>query len=222
MLREAFRYEYRRDPGAAEVNSWRNSLRAISGIFEAASLDDNGVILEYELPMSSKRLDCMILGRDPSAKDQAVIVELKQWEECREGYGDKVVTRTGGAMRDVLHPSVQVGQYKLYLEDAHTAFYEEPSPIGLSACAYLHNYGDRPHDVLLNDKYRAYLESCPLFMADHSHELMAFLKGRVGGGGGLEVLQRVERVRTSRARSCWSTSGASWREGMNTSSSTSS
>jgi hypothetical protein len=66
----------------------------------------------------------MVLGKDASARDNGVIVELKQWEECREGYGDKVVTRTGGAMRDVLHPSVQVGQYKMYLQDSHTAFYE--------------------------------------------------------------------------------------------------
>ena len=106
MLRDAFRYAYHHDPGSSEVNSWRNSLRAISGIFEVAGLEDNGVILEYELPLSSKRLDCMVLGRDSSSKDQAVIVELKQWEECREGYGDKVVTRTGGSNRDVLHPSV--------------------------------------------------------------------------------------------------------------------
>jgi hypothetical protein len=28
----------------------------------------------------------------------------------------------GGGLRDVLHSSAQVGQYKTYLEDAHTAF----------------------------------------------------------------------------------------------------
>jgi hypothetical protein len=39
MLREAFRYSYRRDPGPSEVNSWRNSLRAISGVFETAGSD---------------------------------------------------------------------------------------------------------------------------------------------------------------------------------------
>jgi len=192
MLREAYRYEYRRDPGASEVNSWRNSLRAISGIFDAASLNDNGVILEYELPLSSKRLDCMVLGRDAATRDNGVIVELKQWDECREGYGDKVVTRTGGAMRDVLHPSVQVGQYKMYLQDSHTAFYEGASPVELSACAYLHNYGFRPGDVLFSEKYRPYFQANPLFMADHTLPLIDYLKGRVGAGGGMQVLQRVE------------------------------
>jgi hypothetical protein len=55
MLREAFRYAYHRDPAAPEVNSWRDSLRAISGVFETAGLTDNGVILEYELPLFSCR-----------------------------------------------------------------------------------------------------------------------------------------------------------------------
>ena len=63
MLREAYRYAYRHDPGSSEVNSWRNSLRAVSGVIETAGFSDNGVILEYELPLSSKRLDCMVLGR---------------------------------------------------------------------------------------------------------------------------------------------------------------
>ena len=120
------------------------------------------MILEYELPLSSKRLDCMILGRDSARNDQAVIIELKQWEECKEGYGDKVVTRTGGANRDVLSPVRSSGSIQAYLEDAHTAFYEDPTPVGLSACAYLHNYNYDSHDVLLSEKYRPYFEAYPL------------------------------------------------------------
>ena len=40
----------------------------------------------------------------------------------------------------MLHPSAQVGQYQLYLEDSHTAFYEggpSQTPVDLSSCAYL-------------------------------------------------------------------------------------
>ena len=40
------------------------------------------ILLEYQLPLSSKRIDCMVCGRDDGARDQAVIVELKQWERC--------------------------------------------------------------------------------------------------------------------------------------------
>ncbi len=193
MLREAFRYAFRQDPGASEVNSWRNSLRAVSQVFQEAKIDDSGVILEYQLPLSSKRLDCMVLGRDSSKRDQAVIVELKQWDRCGEGYGDKVVTFTGGANRDVLHPSVQVGQYRMYLEDSHTAFYEGDSPVGLSGCSYLHNYNYDAADPIFALKYKHYYEDCPLFMADHTHDLIRYLQDRVERGGGMDVLRRVEK-----------------------------
>ena len=31
-----------------------------------------------------KRLDCLVTGRDDMFRDQAVIVELKQWDKCEE------------------------------------------------------------------------------------------------------------------------------------------
>ncbi len=51
-----------------EISSWRNSLRAVSDVFREANLDDHGVILEYQLPLSSRRLDCMIYGKDKKEK----------------------------------------------------------------------------------------------------------------------------------------------------------
>src|ERR1700722_15280603 len=118
---ETFRY----NPSPSEVGSWRNSLRAMSSVIEHSKLLDQGIILEYQLPQSSRRLDCILCGQDTDSADNAVIVELKQWEKCKDTTGEREVsTWVGGANRDVLHPSAQVGQYKHYLQDAHTAFYE--------------------------------------------------------------------------------------------------
>lgn len=191
-LRLAFAYEYRREPSPSEFNSWRNSLRAVSQIFQTAKLEDHGVILEYELPLSSKRLDCMIVGRDETLNDQAVIIELKQWEKCEIGFGDKVVTRVGGGIRDVLHPSVQVGQYRNYLGDSHTAFYDGESPVGLSACAYLHNYYYNADDVLFSERFKPHFTANPIFTADHTKELINFLTRKLARGGGEHVLGRIE------------------------------
>ena len=117
-LKLAFFNYFRFYPSHSEINSWRNSLRAISQVFQHANLVDHGVILEYQLPLTSKRLDCMICGRDKDRKENAVIVELKQWDKCKEAAGsNEVLTWLGGAEREVLHPSAQVGQYKMYLED---------------------------------------------------------------------------------------------------------
>jgi hypothetical protein len=195
-LRDAFFAYYRYNPPPAEVNSWRNSLRAMTDILDIGALHDHGILLEYQLPLSSKRIDCIVCGRDDGARDQAVIVELKQWERCEHAEPEKVVTSwVGGRQRDVLHPSVQVGQYRQYLEDTHSAFHEAPRPIRLSACSYLHNYVSTPADPLLAPKFDDVLSTDPLFDAEAADALAAYLKDRLSQGSGRPVLQRVEESR---------------------------
>src|SRR5262249_15528138 len=157
---------YRYNPSPAEINSWRNSLRAMTDVLEIGSLHDHGILLEFQLPLSSKRLDCLVCGRDGVDTDQAVIVELKQWERSEPTDPDKLIRSwVGGRQRDVLHPSVQVGQYREYLEDTHPAFHEGLQPVRLSACSYLHNYVPTSEDPILADKFAAALREHPLFDA---------------------------------------------------------
>lgn len=192
-LKNAFFGYYRYYPSPAEINSWRNSLRSISQVFQHAELLDHGVILEYQLPLTSRRLDCMICGRDQHKTDNAVIVELKQWDKCEEAYGDnELLTWVGGAKREVLHPSVQVGQYQLYLEDTHTAFNVDDNPVVLNACTYLHNYNYYSDDVIFSEKFRVSLKKYPLFTADNVDNLTDYLRNRLLAGDGLDVLQRIE------------------------------
>jgi len=135
-LRESFFRQLGHLPPEGEVHAWQNSLKATSMVFERTNLTDHGVIVEYQLPQSSKRLDCLICGRDGAKRDNAVIIELKQWETCKASDGDReVLAWVGGAEREVLHPSVQAAQYRMYLGDGQTVFYEEPSPVALNACA---------------------------------------------------------------------------------------
>lgn len=195
-LREAFFAYYRYHPSPAEVQSWRNSLRALKDAIDIASLFDSGILLEYQLPLSSKRLDCMICGRDQEDSDEAVIVELKQWDRCEATEPDKLVRSwVGGRERELLHPSVQVGQYREYLEDTHSAFHEEPTPVRLSACSYLHNYVPTKDDPILAPKFADVLRENPMFDADGADALAGFLSQRLSRGGGRLVLQRVEQSR---------------------------
>jgi hypothetical protein len=192
-LRLSYFEQFGCNPSQSEVNSWKNSLRATSMVFEHAHLTDHGVIVEYQLPQSSKRLDCMICGKDDSGKDKAVIMELKQWDRCKQADGEnEVVTWVGGSERETLHPSAQVGQYRAYLEDTHTAFHEGSDPIQLNACAYLHNYPYDAKDVLFDGKFREVVLRNPVFTMDDVPRLETFLVDWVGAGQGLEVLRRVE------------------------------
>jgi DUF2075 family protein len=192
-LRLAFFNYFRYNPSPSEVNSWRNSLRAVSMVFDHAKLTDQGVILEYQLPMTSRRLDCLVCGKDASARDNAVIIELKQWDRCEDAPGENEVITWVGGRKELLHPSVQVQQYRRYLEDTHTAFYEGPNPIVLNACSYLHNYNMYSDDVLFSNKFAEALTSAPLFTADDVNKLSGYLSSKLERGVGMEVLKRIEK-----------------------------
>ncbi|MBS4029879.1 MAG: hypothetical protein KGZ63_00400 [Clostridiales bacterium] len=190
-LKTSFFDYYRYNPSESEVRSWQNSLRSMSMLIQYAGLLDHGILLEYQLPSTSKRLDCIISGKDHEGEDNAVIVELKQWEKCEESNADyEVVTWLGGRKRDVLHPSVQVGQYQMYLEDTHTAFYEGEHPIRLSSCVYLHNYRYTPNDVILADKFQSVIQKYPLFSGDNVEHIKDYLVSRVEKGHGIEILKK--------------------------------
>lgn len=195
-LKNAFFSHYRYNPSRAEVSSWQNSLRAMAGILQYGDLMDHGVMLEYQLPLTSQRLDFMVTGKGHANNDNAVIVELKQWDRCSAADGDnEVVTFVGGTNRELLHPSAQVGRYRMYLSDTHSAFHETENPVSLSACAYLHNYPHDPDDVLYDSKFEIVLKSDPIFTMDDAPALMGYLRERMIAGQGMEVLKRVEESR---------------------------
>ncbi len=192
-LRDAFFLEFRYQPAAAEVNSWNNSLRAVSQVFQTASLLDHGVLLELQLPLTSKRLDCLVTGYDSKKAPNAVIIELKQWSGCKGASGkNEVATFVGGGVRDVLHPSVQVGQYMTYLTDCHTAFQGEDG-ISAHACSYLHNYSPIEDDPLFLPQFAEQIRRSPVFTADHVPHLTAFLDERIHGPDSGEVSAKVEQ-----------------------------
>ncbi|HKZ48804.1 MAG TPA: DNA/RNA helicase domain-containing protein, partial [Thermoplasmata archaeon] len=189
-LSSAFQTFYGRRPSRPEVSSWVNSLRAMAQVLTYSDLDDNGILLEYHLPMTSRRIDCVVTGHDGDGLDEAVIVELKQWEQCSPAEGDRVVTWIGGGEREILHPAVQSDQYRQYLVDSHTAFYGDKA-VRLVACSYLHNYSFRPDDPLKDPKFVAVLARTPLFSKDDVNPLRDFLVDHVGEGDGNTVLARI-------------------------------
>lgn len=178
QLVERFFQEFRYRPGLAEVNSWRNSLGAMAHVLQLADLRDQGVLVELKLPLSSKRLDVLITGSNPTTGDSAVIIELKQWTTVgRSNITDCVTVDMGGREVDRLHPSRQVAQYQRYLEDTHPAFSE--GGIALDACAYLHNAQHDPRSPLNHSQFAALLATNPTFAADQLNAFTDFLDARI-------------------------------------------
>ena len=157
-LADRFFQEFRYKPPMSEVRSWQNSLSAMATVLQLADLTDQGVLVELKLPLTSKRLDVLVTGSNPTTKaDSAVVIELKQWTEVgRSNITDCVVaTFGGGHEKDSLHPSRQVAQYQRYLLDTHPAFTD--GGVALDACAYLHFATHDPKSPLFDPAFAGLL-----------------------------------------------------------------
>lgn len=193
-LKDSFFNYFRYQPSPSEVTSWQNSLRAMSDVVQIASLDDHGIVVELQLPLSSKRLDCLVTGHDAGDRPQAVVVELKQWTGVEPSSIDDCVTVfMGGRMRDQLHPSAQVGNYQRYLMDVHTVFSE--GAVGLSSCAFAHNETYEPASELWASAHQPLLDRWPLFAGDQTDQFADFLNGQLSAGDGRVVLEEVLKGR---------------------------
>lgn len=84
-----------------------------------------GVLIEYNIPATSKRIDFIVTGHDRDDNANFVIIELKQWEKADVTDKEDVVTTfLGGRVREVAHPSYQAYSYKKYLSDMHEGIYK--------------------------------------------------------------------------------------------------
>jgi len=195
---KAFAFEWGHRASKSEVNSWRNSLQQMSNVFSLAQLGPQGVIVELQLPLTSKRLDVMIAGkqmRGPAeqARDAAVIIELKQWSHVDEsGLTDHVaVAFAGGSPRDTLHPSAQVGRYEDFLRDMSECFASDS--ITLSSLAFLHNLNRHSSDAspLYDAKFDAILRRSPIYAQDQIEELAQHLRQQVGDAQDTSLVERI-------------------------------
>ena len=184
----------------AEIKAWKESLTAIGKVlYDPRIPDDAGVAVEYSIPQTAKRIDVIVSGRDDEGRDNAVVVELKQWAWARRTAKDAiVVTHLGGGEREVSHPSYQAWSYVSLLNAFNEAVHT--GGIALQPCAYLHNY---IRDAQLVDPfYDAHLKLAPLFFTGEQEreDLRSFIRERIRSGDRGETIARIEhgRIRPSK------------------------
>ena len=196
-LQVSFFEYYRFQPSQSEKNSWHNSLHALAAQIKRAKLFDQGIILEMQLPLTSRRLDCILTGHSEGNEERAVLIELKQWTDAAAAEEDRCVEVYYGSagMRVVEHPSYQARDYASYLRQYRRVFYEE-APVTLLPCAWLHNFQRDPDSTLLDEsKFGDALREAPLFAASDSDGFADYLEVQVGGGKGEPILKRIVESR---------------------------
>jgi DUF2075 family protein len=190
-----------------EVRSWKNSLEYMYKVLNTENISGTcGVAVEFKVPNTDKRIDFVLTGfsdHGPQAPTEAaVIVELKQWEKLttvpeKDGL---VHTYTGGADRDVPHPSYQAWSYSRMLEDYNEAVRD--ACMDLVPCAYLHNYVvAEGYDPLLDSAYLDYLDRAPVFCSGDVLKLREFICGHIQRGDDGRVLYEIDsgRLRPSKS-----------------------
>ena len=177
----------------AEVQSWKNSMQYMNNVLVAGDIPgDAGVAIEYQVPLTSKRVDFILSGMDGDRRDSAVIVELKQWTEVEETGKDAIVrTFVGGARREVTHPSYQAWTYAALIRDFNVEV--QDGDISLHPCAYLHNCYDAR--TVRSPFYQEHLAQAPVFLRDDAGPLRDFLKRHIRHGDRSRILYRIEHGR---------------------------
>ncbi len=185
----------------SQLNSWKNSMQYMRGVLDDSGIPNNaGVAIEFNIPTTSKRIDFILSGRDSKRKDSVIIIELKQWETCNavENKDGIVSTFTGGAIREVAHPSYQAMSYANLIKDFNETV--QLDEIGLYPCAFLHNYDLKDDDPICSSQYQEYIKEAPMFGTNDFEKLRNFIKKYIVEGDDRELLYKIEngRIRPSK------------------------
>mgnify|MGYP003489117489 CR=1 FL=1 len=181
-----------RRAGDGERRAWNNSMRFMETIVRKSEIpDDCGILIEYNIPTTSKRIDFVITGHDENDSSNFLIIELKQWESAESTDKEALVrTYLNNGIRETTHPAYQAYSYKKYFSDMNSAVYE--GDIRAVSCAYLHNYQKKNPEPLLQEQYKEIVEDTPVFFSSDAEKLEDFVKRYVGKGKGLEILFKIE------------------------------
>ena len=164
-----------------EYSSWQNSMQFMRNIVDDSEIDDEvRICIEYNIPLTSKRVDFIIAGADNSGKDNIVIVELKQWQKAEVVADDMhycVRTFVANSDRIVCHPSYQAYSYSCFLRNYSQSLTDDN--INLIPCAYLHNYQPEYRQTLSNPIYQEWTELAPFFIKNEVCAFSEFVKKHI-------------------------------------------
>lgn len=179
-LAEQFVHVHGYRPSPPEARSWERSIPVLANALNEAGLDQVEVLLEYGLPLNSRRADAVLAGVHPKTGEPSyVVVELKQWSSAEPDDEDPSLCRIDAYARPVLNPVDQVRAYCQYLVSFNGALSEHPHRI--SGAAYLHNATEFGVRGLFETEQDAFGQ---LFIGARRGEFIDYLRTKLGKDSG--------------------------------------
>jgi hypothetical protein len=186
-LAEQFVHVHGHKPGSSEVQSWERSIPVLAHALNDAGLGQVEVLLEYGLPLNSKRADAILAGVHPvTGQPSHVVVELKQWSNAEPDDDDPSLCRVDAYSRAVLNPVDQVRGYCEYLVSFNATLAEHPERI--SGAAYLHNATEFGVSGLFEAEQDQYGQ---LFIGARRGEFIDFLRTKLGEAPGASAADEL-------------------------------
>lgn len=183
-----------------EVRSWANSLQYVRNVVDDKEIDSEcEIAIEYQIPLTSKRVDFLISGINNDGQKNVIIMELKQWENC-EPIDNYCLVKAyfKGGMKVVAHPSYQAFSYARIIGNFNEEIFR--SDIQLYPLAYLHNFKEIYKDNIINEKYQEVIDEAPVFIKTDTKKLRDYIKGYLTKScGGL--IQKIDygKIRPSKS-----------------------
>lgn len=183
-LSEAMSYSMGCLPSSAERRSWERSLPVVAADLKDAGLDGVEMLIEYRVPLTSKRADVVLAGTSRTTGDPTYLVlELKQWTEVSLYEDNPSLVSVTGYHRSVSHPLDQLDGYVDYLADLNGAVKVDQ----VRGVAYLHN----ATEMGIHDLRSHTTEQSRLFTGEQRRALRDYLTEVFAPDSGAEAADRL-------------------------------
>lgn len=172
-LKNSLREKLGEEASDGELISWHNSLSFMKKVLGTPNIpEEAGIALEYNIPVTNKRIDFLVSGYDAENRNQIVLIELKQWSHIKPTPKDGiVVTRYADGEKETTHPSYQVVCYASLIYDYREAV--QKREVLLHSCVFLHNYVN--DGVLTGSLYEPYVSKARIFCKGDETMLSDFI-----------------------------------------------
>ena len=184
-----------------EYRSWNNSLEVVSSTLKHSNVNENlWVAIEYQIPLTSKRVDFLISGLDENERETVVAVELKQWDKVEKTNLENCVKTVVDGVNGVRpHPSQQILSYCQLISNFNVSVQEDD--INMVPCAFLHNYPQEDKYILEDPCYSYVVSKAPLFYKSDREALGSFIKKHVKNPTKRDLFEVIDngKLRPSKA-----------------------
>lgn len=192
ILNNRFKELFHKYSNSSEIDSWKNSLKYFSNILSETTIPDECTItLEYNIPLTSNRIDLILTGFN-NKKPVIFVFEFKQWQYVNDvPESDYLVQTTlNGNIQEVVHPGYQVWSYSEIIKNYNE--YIQINDIDVNACLLMHNYIFNDDDVLLQKKYEPFMKNINYFGSNNIKELIDYLNTSLTSGDNGEIISNVD------------------------------